>query len=866
MNEKINKDYTHGKDEKYISYLKKSNTNFLSKKQKILTKQIKNSQKNKKSKINKNLLITNKKSNVSQKINKSRDIKIDKEKKKTCDYMDNIQNKNKSREKKIRNFLIEISNKKNLRLRKKQYEILNILGKIIKKIKNKSSTNTGNFNNCVESYDSNDCNSENIYINHEYSKTIENKALNEILFTTGFQERTNYKSNQTNSYKNNNLSQKIYSSDKNFSKSFVSLPVGIYNNIGTITFLNEKTFTSPNKIINNIEYISPEKNSEARKITRSIIKTEKTKFVPRDTDSKTKETTEKKEKTIIEINNNQNDSKKTMIKNNEIKITTQNKIVDVPEVNIIYNADKAIIVKQFKTKEHQTIVIYIDNKEKNKINQIYDINGNKINKKRNYIKSTLNNKNINIKINNNINNDIKKKLFTVDDKFEIIKKTELKKLSRSSSGKLNNSRNKNYKNMKTDLSQSKKTKKKIQGNDIILIPKKKVIKNNIFKLANNNEFGILNKNNKNNISKKFNFGFFKKNKINFDMPEDIIDINGLQKEECLSKEKRKKINGSDNNIALDNTKQLIKPKISNLHNENKTQNSNEEIATKRSTNSKQKEKMNKLAEFIYKLNDSCQKLNNKYYEDNLITEEFSKNFTINNDYAKNKCTTEAEEVESSFEIVDENYNRMQADKQKEIGEGKFNDLINNCKNRIEKNESSNSNLIKETVKLEKKRENFECVNNNYLLPKISDDNDLIFFSFEENNKVSENESLNNNSDKRNSIKKISTNTQNIQQLNEKIISIDNNIINTQILLNSNISSSEIDDSNISGSEHGLNMSEFNKKKKNCNRIFLLKSLIDEKGKLSIRDKIQTLQNKFFVPLKKYEEGFELNKINPFNVD
>lgn len=912
MNENIDLEYENKQDNENISYKQQSNTNYNAKRQRIISKKIENNQKMKKYKINKNLVdINNNKKEINdkeklknfsdQKINKSRNIIINKDCKKTDDHNNIFQNKNKLKEKIITKSLITISNERNFRLRKNQREMLNILERLIDKIKNNLNNYSDNDivsdysykiflnnfhqrvksisekNQYEKSYDSYNCRSENIYNNHNLSKITENKYPKSVLFTPSNHEKTFYQNYQTNSVINSNTlsSQKSNKSNKFFSKSSINYPTG-YSNITTCTFRNERSLISSKKNFKNIKFIIPGKKScETRKITCSIIKTEKTLVLHPDTIIKPKEISEIKEKPIIEIIKNLDGSKTTIIKNNIIKTTTENKIIEVPEVNIVQNATKVILVKQFTTKEYQTIITYKDNNDK-QINKTFDKNyynkeiseeTNIINTNKNDDTGTLNIKNTNA--NTNTNSELKKILFIDDDKVE--NKTDVKKWSGSSSEQSN--KFDHFKNIRKNLPKSQNIKKSVNKNILISLPKKQANqKNNIFKRTTNNNKQKINKNkNKNNnITKKYNSEFSnvkkKKPKLNLNMPEDIIDISKLQKDDSSSKEHNQISN--DNITECLNTVQITKSPISNVQNDNKTENLDEEKVTKKSINSIKKSKMKKLAEFIYEFNDSKNELNEDCNADELIIEKYNKNTDTDNEYDKNKFITEDEKMKTPTKIIDEN-NNDQTDEQKELQqekEIKIIDSISSCKNEIEKNDNNNEeniDTIKEINQCLKKEDDSEGENNEYMFPKSSNEDDWSNFGFEKNYKINENEFLNNDSNEQGSIdnKRICINTQDIQLLDEKFKNIYNNEINSEILLNNDINASEINDNEINNC---CEMNEFEKKNETGNRILQLNKFNDIKEKLSIQNETENLQEKFFVPLEKYEDGFNLNKKNPFN--
>ena len=915
MNENKAFNYEKKKETKNISYPKKLDNSFNAKKQNTIVKQAVNNQKKIKNKNNKNLLSINKnqkhtninekaKTSSDQKIDKSRNDKINKIYKETEDYNDLIQNKNTLNEKIIKNYLTRISNERNFKLRENQNEMLSILERLIDKIKNNINFNTfkdnrsdssykivlDNFRQkiksiiekspCEKSNNSFNCKNESLYNIHNFSKINESELTNE-LNTLSPNKLTSFQDYQTNSCINNNtsISQKINKSNQFFSKSLNNYPVGTYNNKTTCIFRNERSFISAKKNVNNVKLIFPEKkSSETRKITRSIIKTEKTLVLNPDTKIKPIQISEIKKKPITEIVNNPDGSKSTIIKNIIIKTITENKIVDVPEVDIVKNASKVVLVKQFTTKEYQTIISYINDNE-DQINQTYDINSNKIifdeinkinkNKNENDDTNTLNVNNTNP--NTNTNSEFQKKVFFEDNNIEKINETDILKLSKLTNEQINKSKNKHVLNIKKNLPKTKNIKKKLKNNILISLPKKQNNIKNIFtpskNISKSHNSLRVNKSIAGNTGEKLDSVFSNvkiKNKINFDMPEDIIDIKGLQKEDSLVNVNKILTNGNNNDFS--NVMQKSKSPTSKLQNENKTKNLDEII---KMPNNNKKRKINKLTEFINEFNDSSEELNEEYDRDEFI-EKLNKNNDIYNENNKNKFITEEEKMESSLQIIDENYNNMQANDQKAMQqekEIKTTDIIASYKSEKEKNDNNeNTNLIKESINVKKERYNSEGGNNNYMLLKTNEVDDFNNCFIEKNYEIFEDESSNNDFNKRSSIdnKRICINTQDIQLLNEKFKNMDNNEICSNILLNNNISSSEIDFSVINSNDFDLEISEFNKSKKIRNEVFQLKKPRDEKEKSLIQNEEEAEQNKFFAPLKKYECGFELNKKNPFN--
>ena len=169
-------------------------------------------------------------------------------------------------------------------------------------------------------------------------------------------------------------------------------------------------------------------NTTSRKITTSIVKTEKTIFLPPDSEIKTLTITEIKKDPETEIFINKNGVRTKRIKKDHITIIKENKKIEIPKIKM----KKNLLFKQIITKKSETEIITIrDNRINNEIKTSKNISSNilknfkneknEINKNNN--KNKKDKKNKKIKLKNRSSKDNRHKI-----NFDMPKDIDFKKI------------------------------------------------------------------------------------------------------------------------------------------------------------------------------------------------------------------------------------------------------------------------------------------------------------------------------------------------------------------------------------------------------------------------------------------------------
>ena len=443
------------------------------------------------------------------------------------------------------------------------------------------------------------------------------------------------------------------------------------------------------------------KCTETKNVTCSIIKTEKTIAVLEGSELQPKETIYIKEKPIKEVINNKNGTKTHITKNMFVKITTENKKIKNLKSN--KNSPKVILVKQYITKEYNNVITTSNDIPKNNNSLNKKISEDDLIKlyKRNTGKKFLASINVNNINNCNNNNNNHKKINTdchkkytdhLDEKK--VTKSHLIHVKKDSKLNKHNSYNGQTPSLNSNSSCVKSNKTSI----------KSTIKNN----SNKKNKKIIKKNK--NINKKnfltpktSNGEINKKNKINFDMPEDI-DLKKIEEEEeeetLIKKPKKEKQN--TNILNNDLYKSLQVEKNANLMYFRGTK-SVEEKKIAESEESNTKSKINKLDDFLSKLNDSSE----ENYESGDLEKVFNKvnkNSEKNNFISSIKCVLENEEIEVPFQF----------NSNSEIKNNNSLDRIKDVPIKFFNNESLNSEYINENkidAKMYKMETNLDNKNN-----------------------------------------------------------------------------------------------------------------------------------------------------------
>ena len=163
-------------------------------------------------------------------------------------------------------------------------------------------------------------------------------------------------------------------------------------------------------------------NTTSRKIKTSIVKTEKTIFLPPDSEIKTLTITEIKKDPETEIFINKNGERTKRIKKDHITIIKENKKLEIPKIKM----KKNLLFKQIITKKSETEIITIrDNRINNKIKTSKNISSNILKNEKNEInkKNKKDKKNKKIKLKKRTSKDNRRKI-----NFDMPKDIDFKKI------------------------------------------------------------------------------------------------------------------------------------------------------------------------------------------------------------------------------------------------------------------------------------------------------------------------------------------------------------------------------------------------------------------------------------------------------
>ena len=610
---------------------------------------------------------------------------------------------------------------------------------------------------------------------------------------------------------------------------------------------------------NHIQNIEKEENKV--KFSRRLEITEKTEVLLPNQTFKPYEQFENKEKPIIEIKKNKDGTNLKIIKEILIKTTIENSLIDVPKINIVKNAPQVTLIKQKITKEYITTIKFYSNIID------FDENTNIINSNIN-----INNNNNNININNKSENQRKKnnsnhELIEIKPEKPVNAKNGQNLINHEKEIKINNEpltdrgtngfeKNNIYKSLINE-----KNKRNIKNtvysnviNNNIIKPHKRnsnskknaKIDNMIRKNIQNKNFHTIgNIHRKNKYSG--NIGINTNLNINQNQDGNLMDNNNNINE--ISS-----INKNINNISKDKLKFLTSKEFNNLQGL-----SNE----------------SQLLSNIMNVNGSVNSFSiseSKYSSKNLF------DIPFNLDLEKN----ESEKLEEKEKII---FSEKEKDKKEENEKNEQNEekkVINNSENKYEKlnefiikfndeKEKPDSNINnpngEKTEKGKSKlieNQNEEKILNQMQLSNIN----LTLKEFEENENDDNNAYYGentNNFDKRDLTGSIMFINSNI----DKNIHIQNGLENYSINMDGN---SITDNFNIieGGNLLTKNDKEFIDKQENIkNEIkaenkmedIIPDNNLDEKEE-EIENEIED-ENKFYSPLNKYENKFNLDQINPF---
>ena len=646
------------------------------------------------------------------------------------------------------------------------------------------------------------------YININTNKNIQVKTIPKLNLAKLKQI------SRRNTYNNNNTIK-------------TSRPLLIKNNLG-------ETKDSKNQT-QNIQNIEKEENKV--KFSRRLEITEKTEVLSPNQTFKPFEKFEKKENPIIEIKKNKDGSKIKVIKEIMIITTIESSLINVPEIHLAKNEPKVTLVKHKITKEYITTIKFYSN--------IIDLNSENSERKK-----------------NNSNHEL----------------IEIKPEKQA-----------NIKNGETNINQEKESKTNINNNEPLI------------------ERGVVNGFEKNNIFTVTLNEKSRKNSIRNTVYSNVINNN-------INKPHRKNNNANKNanidNMIRKNIQNKYYRTITNIHRKNKynvskgkngissnfnlNENNNlffmdnnfDEISCikKGISNSKDKLKFITSKEFnnlqmmgnesqmvsnIYNVNGS---LNSFSISDSKVSSKVIFDFPFNLDLEKND-SDKLEEKEKNQNENDKNdineIKKLNSNKTKFKKLDEFINEFNDEKNKSEPN--NNSPNGEQNNSDENKSPLIDKQNEEKILNQMQMSN-LSLKEFEEN----ENEDNNaynaenaNNFDNRNLTGSIIFINSNI----DKNIHIQNGLENYSINMDAN---SITDNFNII---EGENLSP-NNDKEFIEKLEIIKNSINENknkeniyNKNNIYAKDEEIENemeneledeeKFYKPLNKYENKFDLDRINPF---
>ena len=658
-------------------------------------------------------------------------------------------------------------------------------------------------------------------------------------------------SKEKNKSINKNINKSI-NKNVNITKIVKNMPKLNFAKLKEISDYKKKAQTSRQIITNNkLEEIKDTKNQnqiqnlekEENKVkfSRRLEITEKTAVLLPNQAFKPFEQFEKKEKPIIEIKKNKDGTNIKVIKEILIKTSIENKLIDVPKIPIVKNAPQVTLIKQKITKEYITTIKFYSN--------VIDFNEN----------SNFNNNN-NINNNNNTNNKSESQKKKNSSNHELIEINTEKQLNNKNGQNIINHEKEiknNYEPL-TDRGTNGFEKNNIYKS-LLNEKNKRNIKNTVYSNVINNN---INKPHRKNSGSKKNAkidNMFRKNIQN----KNFHTINNIHR--------KNKHNG---NIGLNPNLNINKNNDLNLMDNNN--NINEISSIKKEFNYLQGlSNESQLLSNIMNVNGSVSSFS---ISDSKYSSKVLFDFPFNLDLEKN----DSEKLEEKEKII---YNEK--DKKEEIekvGKNEEKKVANNSENKYEKlNEFimefndekekpdlNNNNQNEEKNNLEKgKSTDIENQNEEKILNKMQLSNiNLTYKEFEEN----ENEDNNayygentNNCDKKDLTGSIMFINSNI----DKNIHIQNGLENYSINMDGN---SITDNFNIIEGENlsTKNDKEFIEKMENIknkindenkNEDNIEDNNLDEKVEL-IENEIED-ENKFYSPLNKYENKFNLDQINPF---
>ena len=646
--------------------------------------------------------------------------------------------------------------------------------------------------------------------------------------------------------KNKNINKNV-----NITKIVKNMPKLNFAKLKEISDYRKKAQTSRQIITNNkLEEIKDTKNQnqiqnlekEGNKVkfSRRLEITEKTAVLLPNQTFKPFEQFEKKEKPNIEIKKNLDGTNVKVIKEILIKTSIENTLIDVPKIPIVKNAPQVTLIKQKITKEYITTIKFYSN--------IIDLNEN----------SNVNNNN-NSYNNNNVNNKSESQKKKSNSNHDLIEIKPEKQLNNKNGQNIINHEKEtkiNYEPL-TDRGTNGFEKNSIYKS-ILNEKNKRNIKNTVYSNVINNNINKPHRRNSNSKKNAKIDNMFRKNIQN----KNFHTINSIHR--------KNKYNG---NIGLNTNLNINKNNDINLMDNN---NINEISSIKKEFNYLQGlSNESQLLSNIMNVNGS---VNSFSISDSKYSSKVLFDFPFNLDLEKN----DSEKLEDKEKIIyNEKDKKEEIEKVEKIEEKK---VVNNSENKYEKlnefimefndekekpdlnknNQNEEKNNLEKGKSPDIENQNEEKILNQMQLSNIN----LTFKEFEENENDDNNAYYGentNNCDKKDLTGSIMFINSNI----DKNIHIQNGLENYSINMDGN---SITDNFNII---EGENLSTKNDKEfidkmeniknkinnENKNEDNIEDNNLDEKVEL-IENEIED-ENKFYSPLNKYENKFNLDQINPF---
>ena len=647
--------------------------------------------------------------------------------------------------------------------------------------------------------------------------------------------------------KNKNINKNV-----NITKIVKNMPKLNFAKLKEISDYRKKAQTSRQIITNNkLEEIKDTKNQnqiqnlekEGNKVkfSRRLEITEKTAVLLPNQTFKPFEQFEKKEKPIIEIKKNLDGTNVKVIKEILIKTSIENTLIDVPKIPIVKNAPQVNLIKQKITKEYITTIKFYSN--------IIDLNEN----------SNVNNNN-NSYNNNNVNNKSESQKKKSNSNHDLIEIKPEKQLNNKNGQNIINHEKEtkiNYEPL-TDRGTNGFEKNSIYKS-ILNEKNKRNIKNTVYSNVINNNINKPHRRNSNSKKNAKIDNMFRKNIQN----KNFHTINSIHR--------KNKYNG---NIGLNTNLNINKNNDINLMDNNN--NINEISSIKKEFNYLQGlSNESQLLSNIMNVNGS---VNSFSISDSKYSSKVLFDFPFNLDLEKN----DSEKLEDKEKIIyNEKDKKEEIEKVEKIEEKK---VVNNSENKYEKlnefimefndekekpdlnknNQNEEKNTLEKGKSPDIENQNEEKILNQMQLSNIN----LTFKEFEENENDDNNAYYGentNNCDKKDLTGSIMFINSNI----DKNIHIQNGLENYSINMDGN---SITDNFNIIEGENlsTKNDKEFIDKMENIkNKINNENKNEDNIGDNNLDEKVELIENeiedenKFYSPLNKYENKFNLDQINPF---